>query len=74
MWSDILNLMKSAITAVSAWFFDIVDKVGALGLIAFLILVSVFFIRVIGLRYLLYSGSDSVKKGGSALIDKMKGD
>lgn len=59
MFSDIISIMKTAITQVFSWTTQIFDRVGALPFVMFFVLLSAFLIRVLP-QLVNRSGSDPV--------------
>ena len=74
MFTDAVNICKTAIQAVFDWAFSsggLFSSIGGLGFIVFFLIVFIFIFRVIGLKTAFYKGSDAVKKGVNWYKDKV---
>lgn len=74
MFSEAINICKTAIQAVFNWAFDdngLFASIGGLGFIIFFLIVFIFIFRVIGLKTAFYAGSDAVKKGVNKFREKI---
>lgn len=77
MFSDAINICKTAIQAVFNWAFGgdgfegLFTSIGGLGFIVFFLIVFIFIFRVIGLKTAFYAGSDAVKKGVTKFPEKI---